>query len=324
MLRLFLLLVIAPLTLAPTRAASITAIDSKDGKTRLTLSGEIAPGDNDVIKANIKKANDAGRTVVTLRLDSVGGNLVEGVEIAETVRQAKMATAILSGAQCASACFIIFSAGNEKYAHYSAAVGVHGASDADGRETTSSGAATVSMAKIVRQFGVPNSIIGKMVVTPPSQMVWLTPDDLKSMGTSMMGKPDQLAVVPTQRPAQLPQEISPKSQAAMPAQKPNPNETWASLVNKAVTLSASQNNGKARSGRVCQPELKTCSNGIYFKADDTEMLVKVTRDLSDKIIARELCSFNSFGDIRTCIDWDTHEKSKDVKNRDGKWIAVSE
>jgi hypothetical protein len=34
------------------------------------------------------------------------------------------------------------------------------------------------MARIVKELGVPPSIIGKMVVTPPSDMVWLNPDDL--------------------------------------------------------------------------------------------------------------------------------------------------
>jgi hypothetical protein len=299
-------------------AADITAVDSRDGKTRLTLSGEVAPGDNEAIKAQIKKANQTGRIVVTLRLDSIGGNLLEGVEIADTVRQAKMATAILSGAKCASACFVIFAAGNEKYAHYSASVGVHGASDASGQETTSANAATVSMAKIVRRLGVPTNIIGKMVVTPPSQMVWLTPDDLKSMGTSMLGKPEQLATESRQRPAQLPQDISPRTQATAPT------NTWSALVDKAISLSSSQNDGKVNSGRVCQPELKTCVNAIWFKIGEKQMLLKVTRNLSDEIIKRELCELNSYRDIRTCLDWDTNETNKSMKNINGDWIGVSD
>jgi hypothetical protein len=30
-----------------------------------------------------------------------------------------------------------------------------------------------------------------MVVTPPQQMIWLSPNDLRAMGTTITGKPDQ-------------------------------------------------------------------------------------------------------------------------------------
>lgn len=91
----------------------------------------------------------------------------------------------------------MFAAGNEKYVSYSASVGVHGALDEDGRETNAAAAGTVSMARIVKDLGVPAAIIGKMVVTPPESIVWLTPDDLRSMGTTMTGKPAQVPTTET-------------------------------------------------------------------------------------------------------------------------------
>jgi len=77
----------------------------------------------------------------------------------------------------------------QKFASYTASVGVHAATDSVGRE---SGDATASMARIVKELGVPEGIVGKMVVTRPDDMVWLGPDDLRSMGTSMTGKPAQV------------------------------------------------------------------------------------------------------------------------------------
>jgi hypothetical protein len=62
-----------------------------------------------------------------------------------------------------------------------------------GRETVSSNAATVSMAKVAKELGVPPAIIGRMVVTPPNEMVWLSPQELQSMGVTMVGKPAQTA-----------------------------------------------------------------------------------------------------------------------------------
>src|SRR6202023_964804 len=91
-----------------------------------------------------------------------------------------------------SACFLIFAAGEAKFANYTAEIGVHGASDQTGAETIQSGAATLSMARLAKDLGVPPAIIGRMVVTPPAEMVWLSPADLQSMGTTMIGKPPQL------------------------------------------------------------------------------------------------------------------------------------
>lgn len=144
--------------------------------------------------------------MTSIRLNSLGGNLLEGVKLAEAVKFARIAANVGQGAQCASACFLIFAAGETKYASYSAQIGVHGASDENGRETISSNAATVSMARIAKELSVPSSIIGRMVVTPPSEMMWLSSTDLQSMGTTMVGKPIQTTPNAAVRPTiqQLP------------------------------------------------------------------------------------------------------------------------
>jgi hypothetical protein len=85
----------------------------------------------------------------------------------------------------------VLAAGAEKYVSCAAFVGVHGASDASGRETIGSGAATVSMARTLKELGVPEAIIGKMVVTPPDAMVWLSVDDLRSMQARVIDRPLQ-------------------------------------------------------------------------------------------------------------------------------------
>ena len=298
-------------------AANITSVDSKDGKTRLNLVGEIQPGDLEAVQTAIKTANDKNRLVVTIRLASTGGNILEAVKIADVVRHGKIATAVLSGATCASACFIIFAAGNEKYAHYTATIGVHGASDSSGKETVESGAATISMARIVRELGVPASIIGKMVVTPPDQMVWLGPDDLRSMGAAMLGKPDQLAAEQSQQqhPAQLPTPIHPDTQASI-------IPTWDEVVQGAIETSKVQY-GKLNINRSCQPELKVCSIAIFYNTKDgVSAMIRSAEDLDGKVYKRDLCTFNKFGDIRTCADWDTHKMTREMKNNNGTWIEV--
>jgi len=61
-------------------------------------------------------------------------------------------------------------------------IGVHGASD---KGVQSSKAATVAMAQVAKELGVPSSIISRMMVTPHDEVFWLSPADLKSMGTKV-------------------------------------------------------------------------------------------------------------------------------------------
>lgn len=304
-------------------AATLKPLAAKDGHVLVLLSGEIAEGDADALKAAIKAANDAGKFVSGIRLNSVGGNLLEGVRLSETVKFAKMATNVAQGATCASACFLIFAAGETKFANYSAKVGVHGASDQTGTETIQSGAATVSMARIAKELGVPAAIIGRMVVTPPSEMVWLSPSDLQSMGATMIGKPSQIPASPQatniqQLPTGNPTNITPSSKAsALP--------TWNEFVDAVTVLSAQQNNGRPRYFRSCQPELKVCNTGIAYRdKQGSDTAIKVVKDMKEAVISREICSFNAQGDIRVCFDWDKTTTHRDMKDTKGDWYKVAD
>src|SRR6266702_5932984 len=73
-------------------AAEIKSFDLKDDSVEISISGNIAPGDADLLKARIKAANDAGKLVTSLRLNSDGGNLLEGVLLAAVVKFEKMST----------------------------------------------------------------------------------------------------------------------------------------------------------------------------------------------------------------------------------------
>jgi hypothetical protein len=133
------------ITLDKCRAAEIKPSAGKDGRLSISIAGEIKQGDAEAFSQVVKQANDAGKFVANIRLNSDGGNLLEGVKLADAVRFGKMSTNVGKTATCASACFLVFAAGSTKFASYGAQIGVHGASDETGRETVSSEAATVSM-----------------------------------------------------------------------------------------------------------------------------------------------------------------------------------
>jgi hypothetical protein len=301
-------------------AATVTPLPAKNGKVVLLLSGEITQGDSDALKENIRKANSGNLIVSLIRLDSPGGNILEAVRLADIIRFGKISTSVVGTSKCASACFIIFASGSERFANYTASIGVHGASDENGQETDGSGAATVSMARVAKELGVPAGIIGKMVVTPPEQMVWLSSDELRSMGVTMTGKPSQLPAAPPVA-SQLPSELKPSSRSTASESKPQP--TWANLLDGALELSKQQHDGTADFARVCQPELKICNNGLSFAAKDgTKMILKVTEDMNGKMLRREICSFNNYGDVRTCTDWETGASHRDMKDKNGDWQSV--
>src|SRR5713101_8629624 len=86
-------------------AATFKSVATKDGKTIILLTGEIIEGDADTLKAAIKTANDAGKLVSGVRLNSPGGNLLESLKLTDAVRFAKVATNVAGNATCASAKF---------------------------------------------------------------------------------------------------------------------------------------------------------------------------------------------------------------------------
>jgi hypothetical protein len=176
------------------------------------------------------------------------------------------------------------------------------------------------MARVVKELGVPASIIGKMVVTPPDEMVWLTPTDLRSMGTVMTGN---FAQGSTNQAS-----LSPRSQEQVKTQSEllssDPAPTWEKLLDRALALSTAQNGGNPEFDRLCQPEFKQCINVLGLKTPDgTDMLIRVTEDIDGTTQKREICSFNREGHIRSCFDWDTGKQIRDIKK--GKdWHRVND
>jgi hypothetical protein len=174
-------------------ASELTSVMTEDNATIIALGGDIEDGDAAATEAMIKSANDDGRLVSALRLDSPGGSLAEAIKLAELIRRAKLPTIVAAGSRCASACFIVFAAGIEKFASYDAAIGVHGVSDRFGHQSAQTEAATLSMARIASTLGVPPRLVRQMVATRPSDIAWLSPDDLRTMGTIMTGRSDRTA-----------------------------------------------------------------------------------------------------------------------------------
>ena len=165
---------------SPSRAASGMDFDyAQTGEGLVvSLTGDITKGDSARF-ASFWRSLPA--TPVVLLLDSTGGSVGEARDMAELIHRSNVATAVLDNHQCDSACFLLFAAGRQRYAAPGASIGVHGAVT-NGQDDDGAKIVDVVMARDLKAFGVPSSVIGELVVTPPADLYQLSPQDLTAMG----------------------------------------------------------------------------------------------------------------------------------------------
>ena len=52
-------------------------------------------------------------------------------------------------------------------------------------------------------------------------------------------------------------------------------------------------------------------------------MVRVTENIDGQMIARDVCTFNDFSDIRQCTNWDTGATTREMKDAAGRWSSVT-
>jgi hypothetical protein len=171
----------------PRSASAMTfeVIAPDGGRPALSMSGEILPGDTARALPWLIRLSE-GAIAPRLFLSSPGGNVLEAARLANVIHEARMSVFVQAGEMCASACFLLFAASPNRHAASDAMIGVHSASF-DGNENAASLMLDTAMARKARAFGVPPDIIGRMVTTGPSDMAWLTADELHEMDVRPIG-----------------------------------------------------------------------------------------------------------------------------------------
>ena len=156
--------------LEPASAFRIKRVETDSG-TVLRLRGDVRDGDYGRLKSILQS-----ESVVGLEIRSDGGSLEEGVDIARVVRDKGLI--VYASGECNSACALIFFAAKERYMDRGSKIGVHSVSNDRGKEDADSTRVTVRMSRLLVGFGVPHSVIGKMVATPPARITFLDHRDL--------------------------------------------------------------------------------------------------------------------------------------------------
>lgn len=140
----------------------------------LLVSGLIGPGSYREFHAVLARTKP-----LYVVLDGPGGILGEALLIGEEVRRRGLTTMVRAHHSCASACAVVFLSGRKKYLGAGAVVGLHSASNIDGRADPD---ATQLMASYLRGVGVPTATLKRMARTAPSDIRWLSKAEQKAMG----------------------------------------------------------------------------------------------------------------------------------------------
>ena len=165
----------------PAAALQFNVSPFAPGKVVLWVRGKVERGDTLRLRAALSFARRSDE-VVSIAFDSPGGNVREGIALADEIHRIGLPLVIPGARLCASICFLIFAAAPTRYVASTARIGVHSASELDGNESQASMAATTIMAREAARLGVPAIILGKMVQTSAGHMAWLTQSDLDQMG----------------------------------------------------------------------------------------------------------------------------------------------
>jgi hypothetical protein len=144
----------------------------------LRMHGDINEGDFARFKSHFKR----NELVVGLDLNSDGGDLEEGLLIANLVRRKKLA--VFVAGECNSVCSMIFFSAHKRYFGPKSRIGVHSVADDRDIEDPGSMLLTVKLARLSAKLGVPNAAIGKMVITRPKAISYLDQADLSALDAS--------------------------------------------------------------------------------------------------------------------------------------------
>lgn len=168
-------------------AAEFRVSDSGNKTKSVHVSGKIEAGDVEKLSKALTSA-----LVLTVELNSPGGNLIEGMRMGELIRPLRLVTRVEEGGVCASACFFIWMAGARRNANESGSPNLYGrvglhrpylASPENSENSLSNqynvmqGVTTYLESKLI-----PRRLIDFMMARPSNNIYWLTEEDLEELG----------------------------------------------------------------------------------------------------------------------------------------------
>lgn len=150
-----------------------------------TVSGVIGPNDGYGLKQELDALEASGTTIRTIALDSPGGSIDGAKMMGATIGAAGITTDIEPGAMCASACVLIFLSGKDRVFHATGRLGVHQSSSSLTHAFSAEG--TREEVEWAGKYRAPDGVTAGMETTAPSDITWLTDEQVKAIGVRFVG-----------------------------------------------------------------------------------------------------------------------------------------
>jgi hypothetical protein len=198
---------------------SLSPLGDDPAQALVTVEGDLQAGDHNKFRTEVGRLTKA-----LVVFNSVGGNLVAGIEIGKTIRLKSFATVVLDGLQCASSCAFAWLGGSPRLMERGARVGFHAAYVEDGGRPSESGVGNALLGSYLTQIGLSEHAVVYITQAGPRQMTWLTLADAKQIG---------IDVLPFETQTGSPQPKPAEQQT--PAQ-PSPRETSNQAINNQAQL----------------------------------------------------------------------------------------
>ena len=179
------LALVALATTARAASVEVAPFGQEDGQTiyALALAGDIKPGDDRRVASLLGNALIEDIFPGFMVLSSSGGDMDASLGIARIAHEYGMP--VLIRAKCLSGCAVVaLSAWRGRlFIVESGAIGLHQAWVGENyANATPSLEATYRVARTLRAYGVPRSIIERMVRTPPHRITYVTDAELAAIG----------------------------------------------------------------------------------------------------------------------------------------------
>jgi hypothetical protein len=148
----------------------------------LAAEGSIDPG---AAGRLIEELAARGEYVKTLSLNSPGGALEDAMTMGRAIREKGIATEVADGALCASSCPLVMAGGASRRAGDDAAIGIHQFYAAENNRALAPAQAmsdaqvtTARINRYLKEMGVDPALWLHALDTPPSELYYLTPEEL--------------------------------------------------------------------------------------------------------------------------------------------------
>ena len=217
------LLALCALIPGPTQAATI----ERKGDS-VVVTGRFERGDLETFRRIVQDQITKDTVIV---FETAGGLVGVGLEMGEFIRMRGLATFVGPDKVCASACAIVWLAGNPRGAATTARIGFHAAYDQQGMEK---GEPNAMVGAFLTRIGLSYEAVRYVTRAPPKEMQWLKFDDAERL------RIDVVRVTPEEfeklvKPSTPPSVAAPApAPAPTPAPAPAPAAPEQSLEDKAL------------------------------------------------------------------------------------------